>query len=141
MEQFLTKSQRQTNKLAEILAQEIIRKPLNEKNALVIGLEGELGSGKTTFIKGFAKGLGIRKKLTSPTFVLMKKYKNLYHIDCYRIKSYKDILALDFKEIIFNPKNIIVVEWAEKIRKILPRDKIWIKFEIISNKEREIKIT
>lgn len=141
MEQFLTKSQRQTNKLAKILAQEIIRKPLNEKNALVIGLEGELGSGKTTFIKGFAKGLGIRKKLTSPTFVLMKKYKNLYHIDCYRIKSYKDILALDFKEIIFNPKNIIVVEWAEKIRKILPRDKIWIKFEIISNKEREIKIT
>ncbi len=141
MKQFLTKSQRQTNKLAEILAQEIIRKPLNEKNALVIGLEGELGSGKTTFIKGFAKGLGIRKKLTSPTFVLMREYKNLYHIDCYRIKSYKDILALDFKEIISNPQNTVLIEWAEKIKQILPKNRIWIKFKIITDNKRKITIS
>jgi len=140
MKQFLTKSQGQTNKLAKILAQEILKRPIKTKGALIIGLEGELGSGKTTFIKGFAKGLGIRKRLTSPTFVLMKKYKNLYHIDCYRIKGYKDILALDFKEIISSPKNIVFIEWAEKIRKILPQDRIWIKFKIISNKKREIKI-
>ncbi|PIT97091.1 tRNA (adenosine(37)-N6)-threonylcarbamoyltransferase complex ATPase subunit type 1 TsaE, partial [Candidatus Berkelbacteria bacterium CG10_big_fil_rev_8_21_14_0_10_41_12] len=48
---------------------------------------GELGSGKTRFVQGFAKGLGIRKRLTSPTFVLMKKYKNLYHLDCYRLNK------------------------------------------------------
>jgi tRNA threonylcarbamoyladenosine biosynthesis protein TsaE len=95
----------------------------------------------TTFIKAFAKGLGIKKRLTSPTFVLMKNYRNFYHIDCYRIKSYKDILGLDFQEIISNPKNIILIEWAEKVKKILPKDVIWIKFKIISEKEREIKIS
>lgn len=138
---FFTRNQRETNRLAKILAREIIKKSLKTETALIIGLEGELGSGKTTFIKAFAKGLGIKKRLTSPTFVLMKNYRNFYHIDCYRIKSYKDILGLDFQEIISNPKNIILIEWAEKVKKILPKDVIWIKFKIISEKEREIKIS
>jgi tRNA threonylcarbamoyladenosine biosynthesis protein TsaE len=138
---FFIRNQRETNKLAKILAREIIKKSLKTETALTIGLEGELGSGKTTFIKAFAKGLGIKKRLTSPTFVLMKNYRNFYHIDCYRIKSYKDILGLDFQEIISNPKNIILIEWAEKVKKILPKDVIWIKFKIISEKEREIKIS
>lgn len=140
MQGFLTNSQQETGKLAKILAKQILKKPLKIRGALIIGLEGELGSGKTTFIKSFAKGLGIKKHLTSPTFVLLKKYRNFYHIDCYRIKSYKDILALDFQEIISNPQNIVIIEWAEKIRKILPKEKIWIKFEIISDKKRRIKI-
>lgn len=141
MRKILTRSQRETSKLARILAQEIIKKPLKTKVALIIGLEGELGSGKTTFIKGFAKGLGIKKRLTSPSFVLMKKYKNFYHIDCYRIKNPKDILNLDFKEIISNPQNIIVIEWAEKLRKILSTDTIWIHFKIVSDKQRRIIIS
>jgi len=138
---FFTRNQGETNRLAKILAQEIIKKPLKNKKALVIGLEGELGSGKTTFVKAFAKGLGIKKRLTSPTFVLMKNYKNFYHIDCYRIKSYKNILDLDFKEIIFNPKNIIIIEWAERVKKILPKDTLWIKFKILSEKERHVIIS
>ena len=140
MRVFFLKNERETNKFAKILAEEVIRQPLKNKQALVIGLEGELGSGKTTLIKAFAKGLGIKKRLTSPTFVLMKRYNNFYHFDCYRVKGPKDILELDFKEIISNPKNIIVIEWAEKIKSILPKDKIWIHFKIISNKEREIRI-
>ena len=107
---------------------------------MVFGLVGNLGAGKTTFIQAFAKGLGIKAKVTSPSFVLMKNYKNFYHIDCYRIKNHKDILALDFKEIISNPKNIIMIEWAEKIRKILPKDAIWIKFKIINKNQRKIEI-
>lgn len=138
---FFIRNQRETNGLAKILAQEIVKKSLKNKAALIIGLEGELGSGKTTFIKAFAKGLGIKKRLTSPTFVLMKNYRNFYHIDCYRIKNYKDVLALDFKEIISNPKNIVTIEWAEKIKKILPKNIIWLKFKTISDKEREIKIS
>ena len=140
MNDFLIKSEKETNKLAIILAKEIFKKPLKTKGALIIGLQGELGSGKTTFTKAFARGLGIKSKVTSPTFILMKKFGNFYHIDCYRIKSYKDILDLDFKEMVSKPKNIIIIEWAEKIRKILPKDTIWIKFKIVSKEKRSIKI-
>lgn len=136
MEHFLTKNQRETSKLAKILAEEIIKAKPKTKNALIFGLVGELGAGKTTFIQAFAKGLRIKRRLTSPSFVLMKNYKNFYHIDCYRIKSPKGILALDFKEIISNPKNIIMIEWAEKIKSILPRNTIWLRFKILSEKER-----
>jgi tRNA threonylcarbamoyladenosine biosynthesis protein TsaE len=141
MEQFITQNQKQTQGLAKILAREILKYKNTKKNALIFGLVGNLGAGKTTFIQAFAKGLGIRSKITSPTFVLMKKYGNLYHIDCYRIKDYKDILALDFQEIISNPKNIIMIEWAEKIRKILLQDTIWIKFDINGKTARKIKIS
>jgi tRNA threonylcarbamoyladenosine biosynthesis protein TsaE len=139
MEKFFIKNEKETSKLAKILAKEVLKIISKKKNALVVGLEGDLGAGKTTFIKAFAKGMGIKRRLTSPTFVLLKKYKNLYHIDCYRIKNSQDILALDFKEIISTPKNIVLIEWAEKIKKILPKDKIWIKFEIVSDKKRIIK--
>jgi len=126
-----------------MLAKEILRYkvyPERKRGALVFGLIGNLGAGKTTFIQAFAKGIGIRNRLTSPTFVLMKKYGNLYHIDCYRIKDYKDILALDFQEIVSNLKNIIMIEWAERIRRILPKDTVWIKFAITGKTSRKIKI-
>ena len=115
MIEMITKNEQETKKVAKLLAQEIdgptSRRTINR--AVVIGLQGELGSGKTRFVQGFAKGLGIRQRLTSPTFVLMKKYKNLYHIDCYRLNKPKDLLDLDFKEIIDDSQNIVVVEWAE----------------------------
>ena len=139
MQEFLSKNLNGTRELAKSFAKKIKRIKKN-KNAIIIGLQGELGAGKTTFIQSFAKGLGIKNKITSPSFILMKKYKNLYHIDCYRIKSYKDILGLDFQEIISNPKNIVIIEWAEKIRKILPKDTIWVRFKIISKNERKIAI-
>ena len=117
---------------------------LSRKNKLEIPVYlfmGFLEAGKTTFIQSFTKGLGIRGRLTSPTFVLMKKYGNLYHLDCYRIKDHKDVLALDFAEIINEPKNIIAIEWAEKIKKVLPKDTIWIKFKILPNNKRKIEIS
>lgn len=141
MEQFLVQNKKQTENLAKMLAREILKHKNNKKEALVFGFVGNLGAGKTTFIQSFAKGLGIRSRLTSPTFVLMKKYNNLYHIDCYRIKDYKDILALDFAEMVSNSKNIVVIEWAEKIKKILPKDAVWIKFKILSKDRRKIEIS
>lgn len=140
MEQFIVQNQKQTEKLAKLLAKEILKYKNPKNHALVFGLVGNLGAGKTTFIQAFAKGLGIKNKITSPSFVLMKNYKNFYHIDCYRIKNHKDILALDFKEIISNPKNIIMIEWAEKIKKILPKNTIWIKFRILGKNGRKITI-
>ena len=138
MEKFFTKNEKETQKLAKIFAKEILKNSKKTKTALAIGLEGNLGAGKTTFVRAFAKGMSVKGKLTSPTFVLMKKYGNLHHIDCYRIKDSKDILAIDFKEIITNPQNIVLIEWAEKIKRILPKNRIWIKFKILGRKERLI---
>jgi tRNA threonylcarbamoyladenosine biosynthesis protein TsaE len=69
------------------------------------------------------------------------KFANFYHIDCYRISKPKEILELGFKEITSNPKNIVAVEWAEKIKKILPKDAIWVNFEFINKKNRRIFVT
>lgn len=168
----LTKSAGQTKKLGSFLAKKILKTPAGQK-AAIFGLEGDLGAGKTTFLQGFAKELGIKDKILSPTFVLIKrfkipraepkvpardgqdlrfsalpkvssplvnKYKNFYHIDCYRFKSPKEMSALDFKKIISNPENIIAAEWADKIKKILPEKTIWIKFKFIGKNQRRIKI-
>jgi len=154
---YLTNSPSQTKKLGEILAKEIlsrpqlrdrIKKPSLKGKAFVIGLRGDLGGGKTTFLKGFAKGLGIKEKILSPTFIIirrlkinnltMKQFTNFYHIDCYRVQNSKEILDLGFKEIISNPKNIVAIEWAEHIRKILPRDVLILKFEFIKQNTRKI---
>ncbi len=133
--EIITKSSQEMKKVGRVLAQEILSG--NNKNVLVIGLEGDLGSGKTTFVQGLAKGLGIKDKITSPTFVIIKKYSFLYHIDCYRIKD-KDLLELDFNEIIKTPGNLIIIEWAERVKKILPKDTLWMKFEYLDKNKRRI---
>ena len=140
---YTTTSSNQTQKLGESLAKEILKLPA-KNGAAVLGLYGNLGGGKTTFLQGFAKGLGIKEKILSPTFVILKRFVikktsgNFYHIDCYRLKDSKDILELDFKKIISDPKNIVAVEWPEKIEEVLPDDMIKLNFEFISENEREI---
>lgn len=138
--EIFTSSPLQTKKLGEMLAEEIL-KGKSGKKALVIGLVGELGGGKTTFLQGFAKGLGIKEKILSPTFVIMKRFGDFYHLDCYRIQKTKDILGLGFKEIINNPKNIVAIEWADKISSLLPKNIILIKFEVIDEDKRSIVLT
>lgn len=139
-----------TKKIGEILGKEVL-KIKRKKRAFVLGLEGDLGGGKTTFLQGFAKGLGIKEKILSPTFVMMKRFKirensrpnshkfaTFYHIDCYRIQKPKEILNIGFKKIISNPQNIIAIEWVDRIHKILPKDALILKFKFISQKKREI---
>ncbi len=135
---FKTFSDKQTKKIAASLFKEITKSRLRTgKNALVIALSGDLGAGKTTFAQGFLRAAGIRNRITSPTFVLMKNYsitklpnyKNIFHIDCYRIKKAKELLALGLKEILSDRRNIVLIEWAEKIQRILPKKTIWIKFK------------
>ena len=147
-EKYLSINPFQTKKQGEILAKKIL-KFLPKKKAIIIGLEGDLGGGKTTFLQGFAKKLGIKEKILSPTFVIMKKIKiqhptsniqYLIHIDCYRIKKPQEILDLGFKKIISNPQNIVVIEWADRIKKNIPSKSIWIKFNFINKKTREIVI-
>jgi tRNA threonylcarbamoyladenosine biosynthesis protein TsaE len=93
----------------------------------VICLYGDLGSGKTTFVQGFARGLGISERITSPSFLLMKQYHipsggTLYHIDLY-----KSIL-LEIEEIVHAIDSIVVIEWADKIKETLPKKRIDISF-------------
>ncbi|MEK7507051.1 MAG: tRNA (adenosine(37)-N6)-threonylcarbamoyltransferase complex ATPase subunit type 1 TsaE [Patescibacteria group bacterium] len=155
---YRSESVTQTQKIAAELARKLItlRFPPSPKlrwasapgRATVVALEGELGAGKTTFAKAFAKALGVKQKLTSPTFVLMrayhlspKTYNQLVHIDCYRLKNYKDLLPLGIKKIIAEPGNIVLIEWAERVKPILPKKCIWVHMDHISQNERTIKIT
>ena len=153
---YITTSYKKTQELGESLAKKIIKNGLYKK-AVVLGLRGNLGGGKTTFLQGFAKGLGVKEKILSPTFVIQKRFKikdlrfkNFYHIDCYRLENEKparnashsdaggDILALDFKKIISDPENIVAIEWPEKIKKVLPKNIILIKFKFVDENKREV---
>lgn len=107
-------------------------------NATIVGLYGDLGVGKTAFTQIVGKMLGVKKKINSPTFVIMKRYtlrgvghpqkrcptplfKNLFHLDAYRLKNEKELLQLGWAEIIKNPENIIFIEWPEKVIKAMPK--------------------
>lgn len=162
---FISKSLKDTRKIAEDLVQKV-----RPSGACVIALYGDLGSGKTTFVQFFAKALGVKEKVLSPTFVIIKifnldarinadppakiseenlggqartnadkfGYKNLIHIDTYRLAAAKDLLYLGFKDLLKNKENIILIEWPEKIEKLLPKNTIRICFEMIDEKERRI---
>ena len=140
---FQSSSSAATKKFAKELAQKIM-KDGGGKKAVILALSGELGAGKTTFTQGFAAGLGMKGKVTSPTFILMRsskiKNKNFVHIDAYRAGA-ADFVKLGFKELAADNKNIILVEWADRLKKILPKSAIWLKFEHGKKEnERTIKI-
>lgn len=146
MQKSTTKNFQETQKLGQNFALEILASSPREK-AVILASRGDLGAGKTTFLQGFAKGLGIKEHILSPTFVVMKRFKiydlgckNFYHIDCYRLNKPEEILELGFKEIIENPENIVAIEWPEKIKDILPKNIISIKFEHLEENKREILI-
>jgi tRNA threonylcarbamoyladenosine biosynthesis protein TsaE len=145
--EIVTNSSEETKKVGHALAATLEKEPLNTKQAFVVALEGDLGSGKTTFIQGLAKGLKVRENVLSPTFVIQKDfslglghYKNFYHIDAYRLKNPEELLELGFEDLISNPENLIVIEWADKVKKILPRNILRIKFENLGKDKRKIII-
>lgn len=111
----------------------------------VIGLIGELGSGKTTFVKGLAEGLKVTETITSPTFVMLQSYRgkigkkniDFVHVDAYRVENIDDIKSVGIEDF-FNRNVVMVIEWVEKIKKILPKDTIYIRFKHKSENQREI---
>ncbi|MEK7542801.1 MAG: tRNA (adenosine(37)-N6)-threonylcarbamoyltransferase complex ATPase subunit type 1 TsaE [Patescibacteria group bacterium] len=111
-----------TKKFGETLGLELRKKIPKVNGALVISLRGELGSGKTTLIQGIARGLGLKRHIVSPTFLLMRVYaiakkqkRKLLHIDAYRIATKKDAAILENKDFFNNPAHIVAVEWPERI--------------------------
>lgn len=143
--EIVSKSLKDTQKIAA----EIVKKAIKKSGPLVISLYGDLGSGKTTFAQFFAKSLGIKEKILSPTFVIVKifkiggmnKFKRFVHVDTYRLKSAKDLIDLGFKEMLKDAESIILIEWPEKIEKLLPKNAVKIHFETINEDCRKIKIT
>lgn len=124
--------------------------------ALLVFLSGNLGSGKTTFTQKAAKYLGVTEKILSPTFVFVhehkipeafsikheteKKFKRLIHVDAYRIETKRDLEAIGLREYIKNPEYLILIEWAEKIARWLPKPDIVLHFKHHSPKLRNVKI-
>ena len=144
MVKILTKSAKETKKAARLLAGEIVRaRParVGTRGAVVLALSGDLGAGKTTFAQGFAAALGVKEKVKSPTFVLMKIYelkqeagikkqgfRHFVHVDCYRVQYPKDLLHLGMRNLLKDHDAIVLIEWAERVKKILPRDTVRIYF-------------
>jgi tRNA threonylcarbamoyladenosine biosynthesis protein TsaE len=118
-----------------------------KSGAAVIALQGDLGAGKTTFVQGFLKGLGSKKRATSPTFVLMRRHKlpgkkitDVFHIDAYRLKKPEHLAALTLDVILNGPHNAVLIEWPEQAKRFLPKDTMWVKFKY-GKKENERTIT
>ena len=108
---------------------------------IVIALIGNLGSGKTTFTQGFAKGLGISENVGSPTFKLVSEYDGqkgkLIHVDAYRLEGIDDFLNIGGADILATPRAIILIEWGDKLESILPPDAIRISFKRVLDVENE----
>ncbi|MFH1427613.1 MAG: tRNA (adenosine(37)-N6)-threonylcarbamoyltransferase complex ATPase subunit type 1 TsaE [Patescibacteria group bacterium] len=139
--QIITKSEKETYNFAKKYAKKL-------EGGEVIGLIGELGAGKTVFVKGLAAGLGIKKTITSPTFVIMKIYKttrakrtqitDLCHIDAYRLRSANELQALGVEEYFNRPDTVAVIEWADRIKKILPKTAKFVKLKSNGGNKRVI---
>lgn len=119
-----------------------------DKRATVVALYGDLGSGKTTFTQFLAKHLGIKDEITSPTFVIMKKFtiegsgfSALCHIDAYRLDKAQELQKLGWSEILAEEKNLILLEWPERVAEIVPPDAEEIIFEFVDENTRRITIT
>ena len=109
---------------------------------MVICLNGELGSGKTVFVKGFAKALGIKETVTSPTFSLVKEYHDgempLFHMDVYRMEDSKENFGLDDY---LNQDGVCIIEWPEMIEEQLPEERLDVKIKVIDDDVRVFVFT
>ena len=143
MEKIFVKNASENSKVAELIL-EILR----SKKSNILFLMGNLGAGKTTFTHTLAKLLNTNNQVSSPTFVIQKIYnleannygfKNIYHLDLYRLNSFEEIEDLGLLEETFNMKNLFVIEWPEKIREKL-KNSVTIKINILSDGAREFEI-
>jgi len=134
----ISKSVNDTINIGKVIAKDL-------RKGDIVCLFGELGSGKTVLTKGIASGLGIkRRKVISPSFVLIRQYSTakipLYHFDLYRLKTIEDILALGYEEYFYDD-GITVVEWADRLKFILPKEYLKIKLYIKSDSQRLLQIS
>jgi tRNA threonylcarbamoyladenosine biosynthesis protein TsaE len=145
-----------TSKIAKDFLKEIKRGKTVKKTASVVGLSGDLGAGKTAFTQAMGKHLGIKRKMSSPTFVIIKRYKlktpskphlnkegvkfkTLFHLDAYRLKNEKELLHLGWQEIIENPEHLVFIEWPENVAKVMPKNSKFISISHSKDRKRVFK--
>ena len=131
-----TGSVKQTKDLAKKIAKEL-------QGGEILALNGDLGSGKTSFVQGLGEGLGIRRPITSPTYVIIKPYKaavlTLYHMDFYRLKDLNDVKDIGFEEILGEKKGVLAIEWPKIAESLLPEDRLLkMSFSLKSENVRQI---
>ena len=132
---FISKDHNETMKIGYDLSTKL-------KTPYVLGLVGDLAAGKTTFVKGFLKGLGYDYTVSSPTFTLINNYDakcNVMHVDFYRETNIKRWIDLGFQELVCN-HSVVIVEWADLLPDLLPEDTIYIHFKHLEEDKREIYI-
>ena len=136
-------SPKETKRIGRLFGEELKRSTFHLKGATVIALIGTLGSGKTTFTQGFAKGLGARGRIASPTFILARihritgsRFTRLVHMDAYRLASARDLPPLGFRELLTDPRTILLIEWADRIRPALPKGTIVIRSSHLRSEEQ-----
>lgn len=143
--EIITKNAQETISLGQKIGNYLIS---NRKEGRILCLYGDLGSGKTVFSQGLAKSFGINGLVPSPTFIIVRHYDiplkrgfSFFHVDLYRLENSREIASLGLDEIFSDSTNFIAVEWAEKLDKLLPKQRIDIKFTMLDSSRRKINIS
>jgi tRNA threonylcarbamoyladenosine biosynthesis protein TsaE len=140
-----TKSAEETQRLGKQIGHSLLTKAGSDLPRIFC-LWGELGSGKTTFVRGLAKGLGINSRLLSPTFIIVRRYdvpktlKVLYHMDLYRMRGYADIEGLGFADMLADSDALVVIEWPDRLGTLLPQRRIDAHFAALDDGRHSINI-
>lgn len=131
---YQSSSSAETKSLGFRAGQKLVRNGVGAR-ARILLLRGDLGSGKTTFVQGLARGLGARSRAQSPTFIIIRRmplsrkpFRNLFHVDAYRLSSRTNTRALGIRELLDVPENVLAVEWPDAVRSVLPRGALQIRF-------------
>ena len=138
-------NKKETKDISKKLLDKILK--IKNKKARVVAMSGDLGSGKTTITKEIGKLLEIKENIISPTFVIMKIYKinsskykfhfkQLIHIDAYRLDSHKELLKIGWEELVGDKDNLIIIEWPEKVEGCMNKDAYWVKLGHIDDETR-----
>ena len=137
MQEYTSNNIEQTGQVAQEIAKTL-------QGGEVLALSGNLGAGKTIFVKALAKAMGVEENITSPTFVLMKVYdlevgkiNKLVHVDCYRLEGREDLADIGLSDYLAFDNSVVVIEWADKIID-LPNNTIKIKIENLGGDQRRI---
>jgi tRNA threonylcarbamoyladenosine biosynthesis protein TsaE len=148
MEEITTRSPEETQALAARLVTALAAEQGLRGTSTIVALQGDLGAGKTVFVKGVAKALGVEEMVTSPTYVIEKVYrlppghpwKHLIHIDAYRLEGAEELHTIGWDEAATDPGNLIMVEWPEQVGRAMPDRAYWVEFAQVDEHTRRITV-